>query len=445
MATDVKLEQNLIAQLLAQDTAPQTCRAVASILVEDDFTDSFYAECWRLCNKMIADGIDCSIVNLHTLATSMGITLNLPKLVASDIRGDLLTMSIILHEMGVKRRLTDSLTDIVMQMDSAEYNSNDALTDIGIATEEASKTIAHQLICWQDLHEEIMANVYKKANGEIPMGVNTGYWLFDSQGGLEEGSLVIVAGRTSNGKTAFAVNLAINISLTYVPVVLYSFEMTNEQVGQRILASMAGISASNIKQAKLKSDEIDTANQVAYDIPLYLEDKCSNNKQELYASIRNAVDTKRARVVIIDYLQLLQGGEKDVRRDISKIANELKNLAKQLGITIILLSQLKREAQGSQPVPRINELKESGEIENAADAIYFVYRPEQHSPTLAYPDMSAEWSKYSTKGTALIICAKNRLGQTGEQILAFDGDAMRFEQRTVYEPAGSNNKKFSIP
>ena len=112
----------------------------------------------------------------------------------------------------------------------------------------------------------------------------------------------------------------------------------------------------------------------------------------------------------------------------------MEALSKQLGITIILLSQLRRN-QPNDPAPKLEELKESGDIADAADSIYLVYRPERHGENVRYPDMSQRWSEYPTKGTALLMCVKNRQGALGgEQLLAFDATTTRFYERDI-QPA----------
>lgn len=440
--TDLQLERAILAQMMSYIEEYTLYRAVTDVLAPDDFTSAEHQTCYSAIMQIVADGGEVSLLNVYTYVSKMGKAINLGSYNIKGKQGDLVVMAVLLHEMGVKRRIADSLAEVLVNIDKPEYSSNDAVADVNTAIAEASRTTSRTLDNWQSLHKYCVEMMRKKASGEIPLGIQTDYSLIDNAGGLEEGSLLILAGRTSNGKTAFALNLAMNVALKYTPVVLYSLEMTNEQVGNRLLAALTGIAASSIKKAELQADQWDKADKVGYDIPLYFDDRGIASKDELYRSIRNAANTKHIRLAIIDYLQLIKVGKGELRVEIGKIANELKELAKELRITIVLLSQLAREAKGVQPLPRINELKESGEIENAADAIYFVYRPEQHSPTLAYPDMSAEWSAYSTQNTALLICAKNRLDKTGEQILHFDRDTMRFWQQGIFEPASRASHKF---
>ena len=151
-------------------------------------------------------------------------------------------------------------------------------------------------------------------------------------------------------------------------------------------------------------------------------------------------------VVVIDYLQLLRGKERERIQQIGGVAHQLEALSKQLGICIILLSQLRRN-QPNDPVPRLEELKESGDIADAADSVYLVYRPERHGKDFRYPDMSQNWSVVTTEGTALLMCVKNRQGaMNGEEMLAFDAATTRFYQKENYKPAERiAGKEYDVP
>ena len=119
----------------------------------------------------------------------------------------------------------------------------------------------------------------------------------------------------------------------------------------------------------------------------------------------------------------------------ASIAHRLETLSKQLEITIVLLSQLRRNID-KDPTPRLEELKESGDIADAADSVYLVYRPERHGKDFRYPDMSQNWSNITTEGTALLMCCKNRQGSlNGEQMLGFDSKTTRFYEQENFSPA----------
>ena len=446
MATDKKLELNLLAQLTSHMQSIGYAKACATILVDDDFCDSECQATWRMVKVLAERGTQPNHLNLYTHAKELGKPWNMQRFISVQGNGDIIMMASVLHEIGNKRRLQGKLSELLIDLDNDEYHSSEAVKELETAVADINKDSSRSVVPFAETYTALFKTIERKANGEIAKGIMTGYWLIDKEGGFEDGALIVVAGRTSNGKTAFALNLATNIARGGVPVVVYSLEMTNEQVTTRITANLSGVSAGAIKQAQLNDEQWSSVASVNTGMPLYFDDNRASGKDEIFSAIRNVVDSKGARVVFIDYLQLMRGAGKDKRQDIGNIANELKVIAVELHITIVLLSQLAREGKGATPVPRISELKESGEIENACDAVYMVYRPEQHSPTLAYPDMTSDWSRYSTKGTALLICAKNRNGMMGEQLLAFDRDTMRFYERGQYELAShSSDLNFHIP
>ena len=164
------------------------------------------------------------------------------------------------------------------------------------------------------------------------------------------------------------------------------------------------------------------------------------------ANIKAMVAQHNVQVVVIDYLQLLRSRERERHQQMASIAHRLETLSKQLEICIVLLSQLRRNVD-KDPTPRLEELKESGDIADAADSVYLVYRPERHGKEFRYPDMSQNWSNVTTEGTALLMCCKNRQGSlNGEQMLAFDAATTRFYQKESYKPAERiAGKEYDVP
>ena len=427
----VKAEElNLIRHLLTGVISAEEMSDIADIVTAADFADKRNAEVWRLLTDLAGDGVPPSLSVLHTRAVKCGITIDLGRLVSVKAGAcNPYESAAVIHEVASRRMMYDRLTEIMLNFEDIDYTAAKALDDIEAIGADIDN--GNELsVVWQRLHRDLMDIIHRKRRGEIPLGIMTGYTLMDREGGFGEGDLVVVAGRTSNGKTAFALNLAINIASRNVPTAVYSLEMTNMQIGNRVLANIAAVDATRIKLAtELTDAELQVLESCGYDMPLYFNETVTNTKADIFRSIRREVAKRGIKVVFVDYLQLLNDKGKDKRIDIGNIANELKALAKRLKITVVMLSQLAREVKGTNPVPKISELKESGDIENAADAIYLVYRPEQHSPELRYPNMTEQWSHYSTHRTALIICPKNRNGQCGEQILAYSPETMRFWQK----------------
>lgn len=441
--TDIKLEWSVVASLLAQPDGTVPARVCADILSAEDFTNPDARTAWETIAALVKEKQDVNIMNAFTKAREAGRSLDVAKLNAVGYDGNTPLMASVIHELGMRRRLTAKLRGISERLGDDDYSAADAAASLAEAVTEVNRNARRQLTPWAVLFKNILTDIERKANGLLPQGVPTGFALMDDEGGLVEGDLTIIAGRTSNGKTAFALNVALNVARAGVPVVVLSLEMTNNQLGARLLANLSGVDQRSIKAANLSDEQWQRLIGVNSTLPLYFSDDRDNGREPIFLAIRRAVDKQGARVVFIDYLQLIKGAGKDRRLDVASIANDLKVLAVQLNVTIILLSQLAREERGSQPVPKLNQLKESGEIENAADAVYFVYRPEQHSPTLCYPDLSCEWSRYSTRGTALLMCAKNRNGRTGEQLLGFNADTSRFYEADSFPATEHTSQNFN--
>ena len=270
--------------------------------------------------------------------------------------------------------------------------------------------------------------------GEVT-GIPSGFAELDKlTAGFQEGDLVIVAGRPSMGKTAFALNVAFNAAKeTSLPALVFTMEMSREQLVRRMLSSEGRVDASKMR-APSRLDQSDwrrltnTAG-VLHQVPVYLDDNAPMTPLDIRAKSRRLKAEKGLGLVVVDYLQLMQAGgrRKDNReQEISEISRSLKGLAKELRVPIVALSQLNRSVEGRPDKhPMMSDLRESGAIEQDADVIMFVYRDEQYNPNT--PD----------KGIAEIIIGKQRSGPTGIVRLLFSGLYTRFDNLSkADEPAG---------
>ncbi|MBF0461461.1 MAG: replicative DNA helicase [Magnetococcales bacterium] len=255
-------------------------------------------------------------------------------------------------------------------------------------------------------------------------GVPTGFVDLDKLlAGLQNSDLLILAGRPSMGKTSFAMNIAANAAVDHqVPVAVFSLEMSKEQLVARMLSSAARMDAQKLRTGYLGDDEfgqlIHTADRLAK-APLFIDDTPAISIAALRAKARRMRREQKIQLILIDYLQLMQGELKTENRvqEISQISRGLKSLAKELNIPIIALSQLSRkleERPNKRPI--LSDLRESGAIEQDADVVLFVFREEvykDNDPALA--------------GLAEIIVAKQRNGPTGKVKLTFLKQYTRFE------------------
>lgn len=256
--------------------------------------------------------------------------------------------------------------------------------------------------------------------GELT-GVPTGFDAFDRHtNGLQAGDLVVVAGETSNGKSAWAINAIVNAAEAGYPVGIFSLEMTNMQNVGRMLSSRCKVNSKAILSGKPDSFDMQRIhNSIGnmYELPIYLDDTSASSIEKIEAQIRAMVIKLQVKVVVIDYLQLIRISNKQQNKAqaIGDIANQIKMIARSLNITIILLSQLKRES-GTNGKPSISRLKESGDIENAADIIVLVWLPEMYQVT----SVSINDAGYPTKNLQVCDIAKGRNYGTTQFPLTFE-------------------------
>ncbi len=263
-------------------------------------------------------------------------------------------------------------------------------------------------------------------NGGKPTGVQTGFHKLDDMiNGLQPSDLVIVAGRPSMGKTAFAMNIARSAAIKqHVPVVIFSMEMPKEQIAMRMLASLARVDQKKISTGKVAAADwprLTSAVQLLDEnVNLFIDDTPALNPNEIRSRCRRLKREQGLGLVVIDYLQLMQVSRATENRatEIAEISRSLKALAREIGCPIIALSQLNRALELRQDkTPMMSDLRESGAIEQDADLIMFIYREEVYD------------EETEKKGLADIIIGKHRNGPTGKVELRFRGEHTNFENK----------------
>ena len=270
------------------------------------------------------------------------------------------------------------------------------------------------------------------ANTDGLTGVPTGYHkLDDITSGWQASDLVIIAGRPAMGKTSFALSMAKNIAADYhIPLAFFSLEMSNVQLVNRLISNACEIQGSKILNGQLQPDEwnrLDKHVNKLLDAPLYVDDTPGLSVFELRTKARRLVREHGVKIIMIDYLQLMNANGmrfSSRQEEVSTISRSLKSLAKELDVPILALSQLNRGVESREGLegkrPQLSDLRESGAIEQDADMVLFVHRPEYYH---IYQDDSGR----DLHGMAQIIIAKHRKGATGDVLLTFRGEYTRFE------------------
>ncbi|MCQ8781363.1 replicative DNA helicase [Mangrovibrevibacter kandeliae] len=299
-----------------------------------------------------------------------------------------------------------------------------------------------------------MATAAKDRDGGLS-GTSTGIMEMDRRlGGLQSSDLIILAGRPAMGKTSLATNIAFNIAAAYEPaeqadgsykarnggvVAFFSLEMSAEQLATRIISEQTEISSSKIRRGNINDQELVklvACSETMQRLPLYIDQTGGISIAQLAARARRLKRQRGLDVMVIDYVQLMQGSSKASAQnrvqEITEITTGLKALAKELNVPIIALSQLSRQVEAREDKrPQLADLRESGSIEQDADVVLFVYRDEYYLSNREPKPGTDEHLKWEqamneARGKAEVIIAKQRHGPTGTIPLAFQAEYTRF-------------------
>lgn len=337
----------------------------------------------------------------------------------------------IVEEKSILRKLIKTANDLI----SLGYAQNE---DIDVIIEQAEKKIFDMMqgknqkgyTALKDILVESFAEIEKLYNQkEAITGIPTGFADLDYKtAGLHKSDLILIAARPAMGKSAFALNIATNAAINAkVPVIIFNLEMSKSQLVNRMLCSEAMVDSNKIRTGKMDEEDwvkLATALGPLSEAPIYIDDTPGITVSEIRAKCRKLKLEKDIGLVVIDYLQLIQGsGKKNASREqeISEISRSLKILAKELDIPVVALSQLSRAAeQRADHRPMLSDLRESGAIEQDADIVMFLYRDDYYNPDT------------EKKNIAEIILAKHRAGSTGTIELLWLGNYTKFANIEKY-------------
>jgi replicative DNA helicase len=345
----------------------------------------------------------------------------------------------IVVQKGILRQLIDITSEITAQC----YRQQDDPSDLLDKAEQQIFSIADDRLRtgFHPMRQLVLQGYsaieeYRQRKVHVT-GVPSGFYDLDEMtAGFQKSDFVVIAGRPSMGKTSFAMNIAENVAVHMKPaerqaIAVFSLEMSKESLVQRLMCAVARVDIHKIRRGYASNEEykkLQSAAAQLHEAPIYIDDTAAMGILEMRAKARRLVSEVPLGLIIIDYLQLIRGPESSENRqqEISAISRSLKALAKELRVPVIALSQLSRavETRGGTKRPVLSDLRESGAIEQDADVVLFVYRPEVYETDPANRDGKAE-----------IIIAKQRNGPTGSVDLAFLSECTRFESlRSVPEP-----------
>ncbi|HEU4878128.1 MAG TPA: replicative DNA helicase [Gemmatimonadaceae bacterium] len=338
----------------------------------------------------------------------------------------------IVREKALRRRLIEVSTAIVSEAFESSAPAGELLDAAEHKIFEVNQLRgAEGFTRIKELLWPTMENIEKlQRGGESITGVPSGFKDLDElTAGFQPSDLVIVAARPSMGKTAFVLNIAQNAALDRnVPVAFFSLEMSKESLVQRLLTSEGRVDAQRLRKGKLHDDEfvrLGRAAGILSHAPIWIDDTPGITLLEMRAKARRLKTDNDVGLIVIDYLQLMQGpsNQESRQQEISYISRSLKALARELKVPVLALSQLSRAPEqrtGENKRPQLSDLRESGAIEQDADLVMFIYRQEMY-------DGPVDKDGNSLEGRAEIIVGKQRNGPTGFVNLYFNKTYTRFE------------------
>lgn len=348
-----------------------------------------------------------------------------------------------LREMGRRRQLWKSLQESAQRVLDFGNDTGEEMEALSGMIQDIMGDVGGSGIVSND---ETLAKIRRQADDNRQGKTNsliTGVRLFDEKYLLRPDTLTVIAAFTSVGKSALALNIVHAVARQGVPCAYYSLEMSCSELASRCISKDAGMSSSTIMNRVLSDEQmqrLDEAIGSNRGLPIYYDDRSTVDFGRTMRSIRTMVKTKGVRLACIDYLQIYAQTDDDVEKNISYMARTAKNVAKELGIAIIVISQLNRSALH----PSIKMLRGSGQIEESADNIVLIDRPD------AYPDnkvtkYEGEYRDATIHGTAKLILAKGRGVGTGSDLVAFDKEHTLFHPINVSEAGHYEEQKEALP
>ena len=402
---------------------------IADILTVDCFYNHknkrIYVAIVSVCER--GDTPDMIMVKNELAKTGEPLAYELVELAANS-SAQIYNHALYVKEQFIRRQVITIAQQAVTQAYFTGLDIDDVINNlyenIKNVYSNAASGVIHISEAVERMRENIKTNMLNK--NKLP-GSYTGFTAFDKRsGGLQPTDLIIVAGESSMGKTSFALSVANNIASYGDEIAIYSLEMSSMQLAARISSMNTGIPSNEILYSRLTNEQmerIETNINRICNTGIYIDERSTSNMDTIISSIRNMVSKYNIKGAVIDYLQIVningEGSNEETKLGVA--SRRLKNLAKDLNIWIMALSQLNRN--DANPYPTLGRLRGSGQIGEAADIVAFVYRPEYYNSSKQYPD---EFSEVSTKNTALIDVAKGRNIGTFRFITKFDKTITHF-------------------
>ena len=421
MKDNMDMEMRLIGKIMSNPRDYYDCH---SLISEEIFSDPLNRKIYRVVSDRLDKGDKTDMIVISSAIKDPLVDLRVAECMNTDHYAYITkNMVLYLSQEDKKIRLKK-----LAELTTKKIDNGDDLFDVIEFVEEQMKTISE--IRGSDipdikkqlkvLHDDIQ----RRMDSDNMVGLPTGFQSVDKfTGGWQETDFIVIGGASSMGKTSLGLAFCYNCAKSGIPAAIFSYEMGDTQLLQRLVSLESEVNNRYIMKGALESGELNRVNKAIgklEGVNLFVDECKDSSLRYLLNKIRQYVITKEVKFVLVDYLQLVKGSGHSREQEVAMVARELKNLAKELNITIVALSQLSRGVDRRDGCrPTLSDLRESGEIEQASDVVMLVYRPE-------YYGIMSDDSGRSTEGVVDLIFAKGRNIGTGTLPLKFKKEYTKF-------------------
>ncbi|MCX7784994.1 MAG: replicative DNA helicase [candidate division WOR-3 bacterium] len=438
----IEAEQAVLGAMLLD---PEAVVKALELVSESDFYLQSHRQIFRAITNLFERNVQ---VDLLTTAEELSRMKELDNVGGKEYLSTLIDMTVttahieehckLVLEKSIQRKLIQTATQIITESYDPTQPTDELLDRAEhLIFQIKERGIRKGLVEIKEVFNPIIKKLEERYSKRTrsAMGYETGFDKLDEMtNGLQPGDFIVIAGRPAMGKTAFALNIGLNVADHYKqPVAIFSLEMTTETLIERIICAKSRIPFNTLRKGFLLSDadwrNLTNISSSLKQLPIYIDDSPSPRILEIKAKARRLKAEVGLALIIIDYIQLCQpigppSSQRNRQQEISDISRALKALAKELNVPVIALSQLSRLPERREDRrPQLADLRESGAIEQDADLVLLLYRSEVY----------ADFIKNIEPGVAEIIIAKQRNGPTGTIKLSFLKETMRFEKLTKEE------------
>ena len=424
---NIEAEEAILGGILLD---PEGISRVSDLLVPEAFYISAHKDIYQAAQKLHTQGKPTDLLSVmawltdHDLLTRIGGKNKLAQLVDRTVSAvNIDALAALVMDKYLRRQLIKTGNEIV-------HLGYETETELPLVLDQAEQKVfgitqerpQQGLVAVSDTLTHTFQDIESRHQNIALPGISCDFYDLDAMtGGFQRSDLIIVAGRPSMGKTSFALNLAYQIAALHkLPVAIFSLEMSKEQLAQRLLSSEARIESNRLRAGRVSQNEwaqLSHAIGMLSEMPIFVDDTANITVTEMRSQARRlqAEQGRQMGMILIDYLQLMEGSGDNRVQELSKITRSLKGLARELNVPIIALSQLSRGVEArTNKRPMLSDLRESGSIEQDADLVMMLYRDSYYNPDS--PD----------RNVAEVILAKHRNGPTGVVKLLFDPNLTRF-------------------